>query len=473
MPSSIHANFLAGFVLMALGGCHSERPLQLEPSTSVRSDRCAPDPAVRRTISFERSPGGVLEIDAGWMSRHHCNARVVDVREPDEREAMRLPFGENVPMEQIAEVASHWDPSEPIVIVCRSGRRSARVARVLEDMGFLRAASLSGGMLMWSAAGYPIVRGPLANEHEHAAGPGPAGGAIARETIEAHLADPDRVRWVKAAALLMQGTRSCVDGRDERAVVGTPGGDAGELLLALAALERVRGDALDEQEIVHLLDEYLDAFGRFYLHTDDGALRGLADDSRFAAHVRRVGLDQLVRRPARELEPALLDALTTPAHVGCGHLRLVLEHPDEYGVRVELARALLRAVLRRLWQGDAIDFVILEGEHHETAVVNVRVDHAVHVFTRIPAVSPHAGGEELFVNHPEVSAWLREQNATFLFEVEPFLRDHPEHRAEYLRALDEMGAAQLDATLRHLARSLPVYDAHFTSGEVRVTGDAR
>lgn len=46
-----------------------------------------------------------------------------------------------------------------------------------------------------------------------------------------------RLRWIELPALLVRGLVSCVDGRDDSGVVGGPGGDAGELLARLRALE--------------------------------------------------------------------------------------------------------------------------------------------------------------------------------------------------------------------------------------------
>ena len=45
-------------------------------------------------------------------------------------------------------------PSDrPIVIVCRSGRRSRRAASALQQLGITNVAILDGGMLAWEAAG--------------------------------------------------------------------------------------------------------------------------------------------------------------------------------------------------------------------------------------------------------------------------------------------------------------------------------
>lgn len=425
-------------------------------------------------MTFERSPGGVPEVDPEWVLRNHCRARVVDVRDAEELAGPlgRLPWASHVPLAELGETAEGWDPDAPVVLVCRSGRRSARATRELEDLGFSAVASMTGGMLAWRDEDRPVVRGAPAPPRRPL--PAAHAGPLRVGDIEAHLGDPRQIRWVKAAALLMQGTQSCVDGRDPRSVVGTPGGDAGELLLSLAAAERVRGAPFEPAQIGPILDAYLDAFGRFYLHTDSHALealeRHLADDPRFSSALAR-GIERLVRHPPHALEPALLDALTTPAHIGCGHLRLIRAHPEDYEVRPELSETLLRAIFVRLWRGDAIDFVVLEGGHAEGAVVDVVLGGPVHPYTRVPTVAPRIGDRELFVNHPQVSAWLREQNASFLVEQDPALRAHADPQggqAALQRELERLGRVQLQATLHHLADGLPLYRARVTERRIEV-----
>ena len=146
----------------------------------------------------------------------------------------------------------------------------------------------------------------------------------------------------------------------------------------------VRTVPADIPEVDALLDAYLDAFGRFYIHSDREALHLLGEhlraDSRFAPLLAADdpdAVERLVRRPPRALERPLLERLDDPEHVGCGHLRSTLLHPEEYGARRELTEALLRAVFVRLWRGDAIDFVVLEGEHREVAVLTVTLDREV------------------------------------------------------------------------------------------------
>lgn len=75
--------------------------------------------------------------------------RVIDVREPAEfvGELGHLPGAELVPLATLPERARAWRRNEPILLVCRSGNRSARAAEMLGEMGFERLFNLEGGML--------------------------------------------------------------------------------------------------------------------------------------------------------------------------------------------------------------------------------------------------------------------------------------------------------------------------------------
>lgn len=104
----------------------------------------------------------MLEIDGSALAAQHCNVRVVDVREREEIEGDgHIPGAEWAVLSEIAQRATPWNRDEPLVIVCRSGRRSARAVEVLSSMGFRAAASLTGGMLEWQRQQLPVDRAPI------------------------------------------------------------------------------------------------------------------------------------------------------------------------------------------------------------------------------------------------------------------------------------------------------------------------
>jgi SulP family sulfate permease len=78
---------------------------------------------------------------------------VVDVREPREFERGHVPQAQLMPLPSLLSEMSDLPRDHPLVLVCRSGRRSTRAACALLNRGFDNVAVLRGGMLAWEAAG--------------------------------------------------------------------------------------------------------------------------------------------------------------------------------------------------------------------------------------------------------------------------------------------------------------------------------
>jgi len=83
-------------------------------------------------------------------------ALLLDVREPDEWRAGHAPQASLLPMGQVAARRGDLPRDRRIVVVCRSGGRSAAVTGALRAWGF-DAVNLSGGMCAWNLAGLPVV----------------------------------------------------------------------------------------------------------------------------------------------------------------------------------------------------------------------------------------------------------------------------------------------------------------------------
>ena len=83
---------------------------------------------------------------------------VVDVREPWELDVARIPDVLHIPMAQIPSRLGELDPHQEIVVMCRSGGRSTKVAQFLDSKGFSSVANLTGGILAWSRDVDPSVR---------------------------------------------------------------------------------------------------------------------------------------------------------------------------------------------------------------------------------------------------------------------------------------------------------------------------
>jgi rhodanese-related sulfurtransferase len=86
--------------------------------------------------------------------------RIIDVREPHEfnSELGHIGGAHNVPSAEIAQAALDWRRDTPLLLVCRSGRRSRGVAQTLAARGYTRVDNHSGGMLDVQGSGHPVER---------------------------------------------------------------------------------------------------------------------------------------------------------------------------------------------------------------------------------------------------------------------------------------------------------------------------
>jgi sulfur-carrier protein adenylyltransferase/sulfurtransferase len=103
---------------------------------------------------------GVTEITPRELAEQmHAGADLdlVDVREPGEWEITRLPGARLVPLGQLAASMAKLDSAREIVVMCRSGQRSANAARQLQAAGFRKVKNLAGGILRWSDEVDPTV----------------------------------------------------------------------------------------------------------------------------------------------------------------------------------------------------------------------------------------------------------------------------------------------------------------------------
>jgi len=76
--------------------------------------------------------------------------RLLDVREPWECAIASLAGSIHIPMGQIAARWQELDAASPLIVVCKAGSRSRRVAQFLSAQGFGQVANLTGGIDAWT-----------------------------------------------------------------------------------------------------------------------------------------------------------------------------------------------------------------------------------------------------------------------------------------------------------------------------------
>ena len=89
-------------------------------------------------------------------------ALLIDIREMDEWQTMRIPGADFRPLSQIQEWFEDLPRDRDIILQCRSGNRSAQATNALiQQAGFERVFNLTGGLIAWHSADLPIDRSQL------------------------------------------------------------------------------------------------------------------------------------------------------------------------------------------------------------------------------------------------------------------------------------------------------------------------
>lgn len=105
-----------------------------------------------------QSVAGVDVNKAAEMQKQ--GALLLDVRDPDEHAEGHAPQSMNIPLGRLHTRRGELEAwrNKPVVVICRSGRRSARAVEDLNAAGFSQAFNVEGGMLAWEVAKLPVEK---------------------------------------------------------------------------------------------------------------------------------------------------------------------------------------------------------------------------------------------------------------------------------------------------------------------------
>ena len=97
-------------------------------------------------------------VDVATVNALKDNAGVflIDVREPDEYAPGHIPGITLIPMGEVAGRLAELPRDKEIIVTCRTGNRSGQVADLLRQQGFTNVHNMSGGIVAWEEAGYPV-----------------------------------------------------------------------------------------------------------------------------------------------------------------------------------------------------------------------------------------------------------------------------------------------------------------------------
>jgi rhodanese-related sulfurtransferase len=125
--------------LFIFGGCQSV--------TTKNTDSGVPDTA---SAIKEVSPAEAQTAVSKAYSQF------IDVRTPEEYSGGHAARAVNIPLDTLPASLDRLEKSEPIYLICQTGRRSKAAAVMLKDAGFNNVLNVTGGTTAWQAANLPM-----------------------------------------------------------------------------------------------------------------------------------------------------------------------------------------------------------------------------------------------------------------------------------------------------------------------------
>jgi rhodanese-related sulfurtransferase len=105
---------------------------------------------------------GIKEVNSADALQliNHKNALILDVREESEYKSGHILNSKWIPLGKLAQRIGELERyrEQSIVVVCRSGNRSASACSTLGKQGFTQAYNLSGGVIGWQKSNLPLEK---------------------------------------------------------------------------------------------------------------------------------------------------------------------------------------------------------------------------------------------------------------------------------------------------------------------------
>jgi sulfur dioxygenase len=98
------------------------------------------------------------DISAPQAAARLTEFRIVDVRNPAEwtGDLGCIHGSEFMPLAELDTLDTKESDARPVLLICRSGRRSEKGCELLQERGFPSPHNLVGGMLEWDRLGLPV-----------------------------------------------------------------------------------------------------------------------------------------------------------------------------------------------------------------------------------------------------------------------------------------------------------------------------
>lgn len=136
--------FIAALLIAVIAACQAPAAPQAAVQLAVRGQA-----AVRAPLPAEVS---VAEA----AKKRSAGAFVLDVRTVEEWNEYHVPGSKLIPIDELGARLAEVPKDREVVVVCRSGNRSAKGRDLLLNAGYAQVTSLAGGLQTWRNAGQPV-----------------------------------------------------------------------------------------------------------------------------------------------------------------------------------------------------------------------------------------------------------------------------------------------------------------------------
>lgn len=237
---------------------------------------------------------------------------------------------------------------------------------------------------------------------------------ITQVELEDHLGEVTNIEW----AHVMQTSFGSTDPRGQERQLGTLGGDLGEFLIVLAAIEAQTNQNFTDSQVLHKFKRYLTVMSKdkFYFDTDLDAIANLK---------KACSCPQLnIADPPDSKKPLLRNSTHESASQGNELFKKLLEDSTKYNVRRELVVAAIDAFFEVMWQKAdplhrRIRFVLLKGPLAPKGFVLVKTPGYCNAQLLAPLISPELCQKQMGVYHGDAAVLLRTEIAGVLLFKAP------------------------------------------------------
>jgi hypothetical protein len=266
--------------------------------------------------------------------------------------------------------------------------------------------------------------------------------------LEDHLGDVSNIEW----SHVMQTSFASTDPRGQERQLGTLGGDLGEFLLVLAAIEAQTSTTFTDAQVLNKLQSYLTVMSKdkFYYSID---LDGLA------TYKQACSCPQLnLADPPDSKKPLLTNATHNPASQGDELFKTLLTDPTTYQVRKGLVTAVLDSFFTVMWKKEdplhrRIRFVLLKGTRAPKGFIVVKTPGYCNAQLLAPLISPELCNKQMSIYSGDAAVLSRTEIAGVL------LLKNPDDKNAVVRKANDLASVWLTNILA--THNEPVYTVSF------------